>query len=50
MYGWTPQEINQMTLYQICFYIGVPTHEGMSEELPMNMSIQQARAMGFLDG
>ena len=39
-----------MTLFQICFYLGIPTYEGMSEALPMTMPIQQARAMGFLDG
>ncbi len=39
-----------MTLFQICFYLGMPVHEGMTEKLPMMMPIQQARAMGFLDG
>jgi hypothetical protein len=49
-YGWTPQEINQMTLFQICYSIGVPTYEGMSEAMPMQIPIQQARAMGLING
>ncbi len=39
-----------MTLFQICIYLGVPTYEGMSKEMPMTVPIQQARAMGFLGG
>jgi len=44
-YGWTPQEINKMTLYQIAMYSGVIVPEMGTIELDGNVSQAEIEAM-----
>ena len=45
-YGWTPQEVNRMTPYQIVVYMG----GAVPEEKTTRMSLDEAIMRGLLKG